>query len=119
MPAIGGIPSGAKVSASGRQGLRGGFAVLSLALKFAFPGNRRRGLQSVGSRFLLTARKAKHPVLLEPFGRQVSEANNAHAVDDHGLSMPDAGADKIGPFLGIQLCGNRGRADKVAEHDVR
>jgi GAF domain-containing protein len=31
----------AKVSASGRQGLSGDFAGLSLALKFAFPGNRR------------------------------------------------------------------------------
>ena len=63
MPAIGGLLGVPKVSARGRQSLRGDFAVLSLALKFAFPGNRRLGLQSVGSRFLLTARKAKHPVL--------------------------------------------------------
>jgi hypothetical protein len=70
----------AKVSASGRQSLSGDFAALSLALKFAFPGNRRLGLQRLVSRFLLTARKAKHLVLLRPFHWQISEANNAHAV---------------------------------------
>jgi hypothetical protein len=83
----------AKVSAGGRQSLRGGFAVLSLALKFAFPGNRRLSLQSLGSRFLLTPRKAKHPVLLGPFGRQVSEANNAHAVRECAV---DCSFDEIG-----------------------
>ena len=40
-PRIGGLASGRLASASVRQSLRGGFAVLSLALKFAFPGNRR------------------------------------------------------------------------------
>jgi hypothetical protein len=93
MPAIGGLLGVAKVSAGGRQSLRGGFAVLSLALKFAFPGNRRLSLQSLGSRFLLTPRKAKHPVLLGPFGRQVSEANNAHAVRECAV---DCSFDEIG-----------------------
>jgi hypothetical protein len=59
MPAIGGLPGVAKVSPSGRQGLRGGFAVLSLALKFAFPGNRRLGLQSLGSRFPLNSKEGQ------------------------------------------------------------
>jgi hypothetical protein len=59
MPAIGGPPSVAKVSMSGRQGLRGGFAVVSLALKFAFPGNRRLGLQRLGSRFPLNSKKGQ------------------------------------------------------------
>jgi hypothetical protein len=36
MPAIGGLPGAAKVSASGRLSLMGDFAALSLALKFAF-----------------------------------------------------------------------------------
>jgi hypothetical protein len=49
----------AKGPPSGRQGLRGSFEVLSLALKFAFPGNRRLGLQRLGSRFLLTLVKLR------------------------------------------------------------
>ncbi len=49
---------------------------------------RRRG--SIG---LLTPRKAKHLVLLGPFGRQVSEANNAHAVRECAV---DCSFDEIG-----------------------
>jgi hypothetical protein len=51
----------AKVSASGRQSLSGDFAVLSLAAKFAFPGNRRRGLQRLSSRFYGMARPSSAP----------------------------------------------------------
>ena len=50
MPAIGGLPEMAKVSGSGRQSLSGDFVALSLALKFAFPGNRRLELRRLGSR---------------------------------------------------------------------
>jgi hypothetical protein len=50
MPATGGLPDMAKVSGSGRQSLSGDFAPLSLALKFAFPGDRRLELRRLGSR---------------------------------------------------------------------
>ena len=58
-PQLAGFPGVAKVSASGRQSLRGGFAFLSLALKFAFPGNRRLGLQKLGSRFPLNSKEGQ------------------------------------------------------------
>jgi hypothetical protein len=48
MPAIGGLPDMAKVSASGRQSLSGDFAALSLALKFAFPAYSIGGARNKG-----------------------------------------------------------------------
>jgi hypothetical protein len=96
MPAIGGLPGVAKVSTSGRQGLRGGFAVLSLALKFAFPGNRRLGLQDSVRGFLLTPRKAKHLAVPGPFGRQVSEARIA--VNSDRGSVGGASVTSVPPW---------------------
>jgi hypothetical protein len=66
---------------AGRQRLSGDFAALSLALKFAFPGNRRLELQRLGSRFPLSSNEGQASgAAWGPFGRQVSETSNAHAV---------------------------------------
>ena len=36
---------------------------------------------------------------------------------DRGGSGVEIGADEVAPFLGIELRGDRGRADQIAEHD--
>jgi hypothetical protein len=101
MPAIGGLLGVTKVSGSGRQSLRGGFAVLSLALKFAFPGNRRPGLQRLGSRLPLNAKEGQASGAawtIRPAGQR---GERAHAVRERTV---DCSSDQIGCKEGERDC---------------
>src|SRR6516225_4449792 len=50
------------------------------AQEIPFPGNGDRGRRRLGSNGQLLGRKPKHLVLAGPFGRQVGEADNSHAM---------------------------------------
>ena len=58
------------------RGASGDLALLSLALEIRLPGNRRP--PSAETRF--EWRKSQHLALARPFGGQVGEADNSHAV---------------------------------------
>jgi hypothetical protein len=58
------------------------------AREIPFPGNGDRSQQRLGSNGELLRRKPKHLVLAGPFGRQVGEADNSHALRKEPICMP-------------------------------
>jgi hypothetical protein len=57
------------------------------ALEIRFPGNGDRSRQRLGSNGELLGWKPEHLVLAGPFGRQVGEADNSHAMPGVGLRL--------------------------------
>ena len=72
--------------------LPGPFGAFVSAREIPFPGNGDFGSKRRGSNVQLLSRKAQHLVLTGPFGRQVGEASNAHAVGEPTL---DRRSDEI------------------------
>jgi hypothetical protein len=60
--------------------LRRSFGPFVSAGKIPFPGNRDLGSKRRGSTACLLRGKAEHVVLARPFGRQVGDAGDTHAV---------------------------------------
>ena len=58
-----------------------------------FPGNGDRSRQRLGSNGQLFGRKPEHLVLAGPFGRQVGEADNSHAMRESSF---DRSLDEVG-----------------------
>src|SRR6266481_2159858 len=58
----------------------GDVLALFLRPRNPFPGNEDRRRRRLGSNEELMRRKSEHLVLAGPFGRQVGEADDAHAV---------------------------------------
>jgi hypothetical protein len=79
-PRIGGLACRCLVSASGQVDSNGHFGAFISGLKIPFPGNRDRAKQRPGSNAALPLGKAENLVLLAPFGGQVGEASNPHAM---------------------------------------
>ena len=66
-----------------------------------FPGNGDRGRQRLGSNGQLIGRKPEHLVLAGPFGRQVGEADNPHAMRKASF---DRSLDEVGGEEGKRDC---------------
>ena len=66
-----------------------------------FPGNGDRSRQRLGSNGQLLRRKLKHLVLAGPFGRQVGEAGNSHAMWEPSF---DCSLDEVGREEGKRDC---------------
>jgi hypothetical protein len=79
-PRIGGLACWCLVSASGQVDSNGHLRAFVSGLKIAFPGNRDRRQAETGSNAALLLGKAKNLMLLGPFGGQVGEASNPHAM---------------------------------------
>jgi len=75
----------------------GRIAAFFSGLEIPFPGNGDRGRQRLGSNGELLRRKAERLVLAGPFGRQVGEADNSHAMRKASF---DRSLDEVGRFLG-------------------
>jgi hypothetical protein len=61
-------------------------APLSLPRKIAFPDSRYRCWRRLSSNARSVRRKAENLVLLRPFGRQLGETGNAHAVRESAFN---------------------------------
>src|SRR5260221_9526071 len=66
-----------------------------------FPGNGDRSRRRLGSNEELMRRKSEHLVLAGPFGRQVSEADDAHALREPSF---DRSLDEVGREEGERDC---------------
>jgi hypothetical protein len=66
-----------------------------------FPGNGDRSRQRLGSNGQLLGRKPEHLVLAGPFGRQVGEADNSHAMWKASF---DRSFDEVGREEGKRDC---------------
>jgi hypothetical protein len=67
---------------------RRGIGAFFSALENPFPGNGDRSRRRLGSNGELLARKPEHLVLARPFGRQIGEADNSHAMRRSGVLSP-------------------------------
>ena len=75
------------------------------ALEIRFPGNGDRSRRRLGSNGELLARKPEHLVLARPFGRQIGEADNSHAMRKAAF---DRRLDEVGREEGeVQALGAR------------